>query len=150
MHSIVARAEEKSPEAVAVVSTTTASVAAEKKKEDVLTSRVYDAAVIGEPLAIGKDRRRVWEKLMDARIVYLGEAEQVPVRDDKVLELEIVRSLNNRCSELDRTVSVAIEAFPCDLQEQLDKFMDGRFVSLPSSMGLSLFFYALFFPFPIS
>lgn len=150
MHSIVARAEEKSPEAVAVVSTTTSSVAAEKKKEDVLTSRVYDAAVIGEPLAIGKDRRRVWEKLMDARIVYLGEAEQVPVRDDKVLELEIVRSLKNRCSELDRTVSVALEAFPCDLQEQLDKFMDGRFVSLPSSMGLLLFFYALFFPFPIS
>ncbi|XXG44227.1 hypothetical protein AAC387_Pa01g4088 [Persea americana] len=126
LHSIVARAEEKSPEALAVVSTTTASVAAEKQPEDVVTSRVYDSAVIGEPLAIGKDRRRVWEKLMDARIVYLGEAEQVPVREDKVLELEIVRSLKNRCSELDRTVSVAIEAFPCDLQEQLDKFMDRR------------------------
>ncbi|XXG60441.1 hypothetical protein AAC387_Pa04g2351 [Persea americana] len=31
---------------------------------------------------------------MDARIVYLGEAEKVPIREDKVLELEIVRSLS--------------------------------------------------------
>ncbi|XXG68512.1 hypothetical protein AAC387_Pa06g1579 [Persea americana] len=69
-------------------------MAAKKQQEDVVTSRVYDAAVIREPLAIEKDRRRVWEKLMDARIMYLGEAEQVPVHEDKVLELEIVRSLS--------------------------------------------------------
>ncbi|KAJ8617776.1 hypothetical protein MRB53_013962 [Persea americana] len=73
---------------------TAAFVAAEKQQEDVVTTRVYDAAVIGEPLAIGTDRRRVWEKLMDARIVYLGEVEQVSIREDKALELEIVRSLS--------------------------------------------------------
>ena len=44
---------------MAVVSTTAAFVVVEKQQEDVLTSRVYDAVVIGEPLAIGKDRRRV-------------------------------------------------------------------------------------------
>lgn len=53
-------------------------------KEDVIVSRVYDATVIGEPLAMGKDKSRVWDKLMNARVVYLGEAEHVPVRDDKV------------------------------------------------------------------
>lgn len=148
MHSIVARAEEKAPEAAEVVSTmTTTSVAAETTKEDAVISRVYDSTVIGEPLAIGKDRRRVWEKLMDSRIVYLGEAEQVPVREDKVLELEIVRSLKNRCSESERTLSVAIEAFPCDLQEQIDKFMDGRFVCSISSMEC---WCSIFFSSPVS
>ena len=44
-------------------------------------------------MAVGKDKKRVWEKLLNARIVYLGEAEQVPTRDDKYLELEIVRNL---------------------------------------------------------
>uniref|UniRef100_A0A0D9V7B7 PX domain-containing protein n=1 Tax=Leersia perrieri TaxID=77586 RepID=A0A0D9V7B7_9ORYZ len=90
-------------------------------------SRVYDATVIGEPQAVGKDaRRRVWEKLMAARVVYLGEAELVPDRDDMVLELEIVRKLAVRCAEAGRRISLALEAFPCNLQEQLNQFMDGR------------------------
>ncbi|RCV27938.1 hypothetical protein SETIT_5G365700v2 [Setaria italica] len=90
-------------------------------------SRVYDATVIGEPQAVGKDaRRRVWEKLMAARVVYLGEAELVPDRDDRALELEIVRKLAAGCAEAGRSISLALEAFPCDLQEQLNRFMDGR------------------------
>nr|GME12675.1 protein RETICULATA-RELATED 5, chloroplastic [Ipomoea batatas] len=97
--------------------------AAEEKKEEVINSRVYDATAIGEPLAVGKDKSRVWEKLMGARIVYLGEAEQVPTRDDKELELEIVKSLRKRCAEAERPISLALEAFPCDLQEQLNQFM---------------------------
>ncbi|PKU65206.1 protein RETICULATA-RELATED 5, chloroplastic [Dendrobium catenatum] len=89
-------------------------------------SRVYDATVIGEPQAVGKDRKKVWEKLLAARVVYLGEAEQVPDRDDRILELEIVRNLFSRCTEQQRSLSLAIEAFPCDLQEQLNQFMEGR------------------------
>jgi hypothetical protein len=91
-------------------------------------SRVYDATVIGEPEAVGKDARgRVWEKLTAARVVYLGEAELVPDPDDRVLELEIMKGLATRCAEAERGVAVALEAFPCDLQQQLDQFMDGRF-----------------------
>uniref|UniRef100_A0A0E0DSU9 PX domain-containing protein n=1 Tax=Oryza meridionalis TaxID=40149 RepID=A0A0E0DSU9_9ORYZ len=90
-------------------------------------SRVYDATVIGEPEAVGRDARgRVWEKLTAARVVYLGEAELVPDPDDRVLELEIVKGLATRCAEVERGVAVALEAFPCDLQQQLDQFMDGR------------------------
>ncbi|XP_037414633.1 protein RETICULATA-RELATED 6, chloroplastic-like [Triticum dicoccoides] len=90
-------------------------------------SRMYDATVIGEPQAVGKDARgRVWEKLMAARVVYLGEAELVPDRDDRLLELEIVRKLAARCADAGRTLSLSLEAFPCDLQEQLNQFMDGR------------------------
>ncbi|CAL4953859.1 unnamed protein product [Urochloa decumbens] len=90
-------------------------------------SRVYDATVIGEPQAVGKDaRRRVWEKLMAARVVYLGESELVPDRDDRVLELEIVKKLAASCAEAGRSISLAFEAFPGDLQEQLNRFMDGR------------------------
>uniref|UniRef100_A0ACD5W258 Uncharacterized protein n=1 Tax=Avena sativa TaxID=4498 RepID=A0ACD5W258_AVESA len=90
-------------------------------------SRMYDATVIGEPQAVGKDARgRVWEKLMAARVVYLGEAELVPDRDDRVLELEIVRKLAARCADAGRSLSLSLEAFPCDLQEQLNQFMDGR------------------------
>eukprot|EP01018_Ginkgo_biloba_P004830 Gb_17057 [translate_table: standard] len=48
------------------------------------SSRIYDATVIGEPLAVGKEKGRVWSKLLGARIVYLGEAEHVPDPDDKV------------------------------------------------------------------
>ena len=47
-------------------------------------SRVYDAAVLGEPEAVGGDRSRVWQKLLQARVVYLGEAERVPDSDDRV------------------------------------------------------------------
>ncbi|KAI3458482.1 hypothetical protein Pfo_015145 [Paulownia fortunei] len=96
------------------------------EKDEVINSRIYDATVIGEPMALGKDKRKVWEKMMDARIVYLGEAEQVPVRDDKELELEIVRNLRKRCVEAERPISLALEAFPCNLQEQLNQYMDKR------------------------
>lgn len=100
----------------------------EKEAEPEVLPRVYDATVIGEPQAVGKDRKRVWEKLMAARVVYLGEAEMVPDRDDRVLELEIVKNLSSRCAGLERPVSVALEAFPRDLQEPLNQFMDGRLV----------------------
>jgi hypothetical protein len=100
-------------------------------------SRVYDATVIGEPQAVGKEaRRRVWEKLIAARVVYLGESELVPDRDDRVLELEIVRKLAAGCAEAGRSISLALEAFPCDLQEQLNRFMDGRLLQLPYLFGL--------------
>ncbi|XP_010922650.1 protein RETICULATA-RELATED 5, chloroplastic [Elaeis guineensis] len=130
-----ARAEQRasdSPAAVAAAGaesgTATGGVEKEKKEEGevAISSRVYDATVIGEPQAVGKDKSRVWEKLMSARVVYLGEAEQVPDRDDRVLELEIVKNLRSRCIERQRTISVALEAFPCTLQEQLNQFMDGR------------------------
>ncbi|EFH48627.1 hypothetical protein ARALYDRAFT_911070 [Arabidopsis lyrata subsp. lyrata] len=52
---------------------------------------------------------------MNARAVYLGEAGQVPTKDDKELELEIVRNLRKRCVESERQISVALEAFPFDL-----------------------------------
>ncbi|MBA0605026.1 hypothetical protein Godav_017642, partial [Gossypium davidsonii] len=95
--------------------------------EDALVSaRIYDATAIGEPLAVGKDKSKVWEKLMNARIVYLGEAEQVPIRDDKELELEIVKNLENRCAVNQRPLALALEAFPSDLQNQLDQFMAKR------------------------
>lgn len=119
LRSAVARAaEDKPPE------TQPPPAAAEKVEE--IASRIYDATAIGEPLAVGKDKSKVWEKVMNARIVYLGEAEQVPIRDDKELELEIVKNLRRRCVESDRLISLALEAFPCDLQEQLNQFMDGR------------------------
>lgn len=48
-------------------------------------SRVYDATVLGEPVAVGGERNRVWQKLLQARVVYLGESERVPDADDRVL-----------------------------------------------------------------
>uniref|UniRef100_A0A0A8XU89 Haem-binding uptake Tiki superfamily ChaN domain-containing protein n=1 Tax=Arundo donax TaxID=35708 RepID=A0A0A8XU89_ARUDO len=91
-------------------------------------SRVYDATVLGEPQAMAgtEARRRVWEKLAAARVVYLGEAELQPDPDDRVLELEIVRGLAGRCADAGRGLALALEAFPCDLQQQLDQFIDGR------------------------
>ncbi|KAK4433382.1 protein RETICULATA-RELATED 6, chloroplastic [Sesamum alatum] len=134
--SAVAKAEEKPalegeaptpelPQQVAVSSTGEVE-ADQAAKEEVLNSRIYDATVIGEPMALGKDKRKVWEKMMDAEIVYLGEAEQVPIRDDKELELEIVKILRRRCVEAERPISLALDAFPCGLQEQLNKYMEKR------------------------
>lgn len=100
---------------------------AEEQSKDAITSRIYDATVLGEPMAVGKDKQKVWEKMMNARIVYLGEAEQVPIHDDKELELEIVKNLAKRCTESERPLSLALEAFPCNLQDQLNKYMDKRF-----------------------
>lgn len=103
------------------------AVEAAAEMEAELTSRIYDATVMGEPAAVGKDKTKVWEKLSEARVVYLGEAELVPVRDDKELELEIVKILRGRCAELQRGLSVALEAFPSNLQEPLNQFLDGRY-----------------------
>jgi hypothetical protein len=90
-------------------------------------SRVYDATVLGEPEALAGDARgRVWEKLAAARVVYLGEAELQSDPEDRVVELEIVRGLAARCADAGRGLALALEAFPCDLQQQLDQFMDGR------------------------
>lgn len=137
--SAVARADEnqKQPEittpaaATSVAGTDIESLGAEQQvegeKEEVINSRIYDATVIGEPLTLGKDKSKVWEKMMGARIVYLGEAEQVPVRDDKELELEIVKNLRKRCAESERPISLALEAFPSNLQDQLNQFMDGKY-----------------------
>uniref|UniRef100_A0A2P2P0N8 Uncharacterized protein MANES_10G007200 n=1 Tax=Rhizophora mucronata TaxID=61149 RepID=A0A2P2P0N8_RHIMU len=99
---------------------------AKKVEAAATSSRIYDATVIGEPLATGKDKTKVWEKLMNARIVYLGEAEQVPTRDDEELELEILKILMKRCVDSDKSISLAMEAFPCNLQEQLNQHADRR------------------------
>ncbi|KAK4756711.1 hypothetical protein SAY87_006838 [Trapa incisa] len=114
------------PAAPAPGETGSASAPLVEKKEEVISSRIYDATVIGEPMAVGKDKSKVWEKMMNARIVYMGEAEQVPIKDDKELELEIVKNLRRRCVEGERPISVALEAFPCDLQEPLNQFIDKR------------------------
>ncbi|KAL2896948.1 Protein RETICULATA-RELATED 5 chloroplastic [Bienertia sinuspersici] len=92
LRSTVVMADENVPEA-----SITTPEKAEKVEE--LASRIYDATSIGEPLAVGKDKSKVWEKVMNARIVYLGEAEQVPIRDDKDSELEIVKNLKKKCVE---------------------------------------------------
>ncbi|XP_028797650.1 protein RETICULATA-RELATED 5, chloroplastic-like [Neltuma alba] len=97
-----------------------------KEEEDVITSRIYDATVIGEPLAIGKDKWKVWEKLMSARVVYLGEAEQVPIRDDRELELEMLKNMHRRCIGSEKRLSLALEAFPSNLQEKLDQYIDKK------------------------
>lgn len=133
LRSAVARADEKTQESTAPQSAAVtaaeapSSVLKGEEKEEVISSRIYDATVIGEPLAVGKDKRKVWEKLMSGRIVYLGEAEQVPTRDDKELELQILKILQKRCVEAERPISLALEAFPSNLQEQLNQYMSGRY-----------------------
>ncbi|XP_031253670.1 protein RETICULATA-RELATED 5, chloroplastic-like [Pistacia vera] len=122
---------QSAPAATAAGDDTTAASTAPRNPEtvapeEVVVSRIYDATSIGEPLAVGKDKNRVWEKLMNARIVYLGEAEQVPVKDDRELELEIVKNLRKRCVESERKISLALEVFPCDLQDQLNQYIDKR------------------------
>ncbi|KAK6929516.1 hem-binding uptake, Tiki superfamily, ChaN [Dillenia turbinata] len=130
LRSVAARADEKPPESskpvVTVDSAKIDEAKVKKAEEEVIASRIYDATAIGEPLAVGKDKGKVWEKLMSARIVYLGEAEQVPTRDDKELELEIVKNLKRRCVESERNISLALESFPCNLQEPLNQYIDKR------------------------
>ncbi|KAK4489312.1 hypothetical protein RD792_005116 [Penstemon davidsonii] len=127
LRSAVAKAEEKSAvDAGAPPPPPQPPSVSSEAKEEVISSRIYDATVIGEPMALGKDKSKVWEKMMNARIVYLGEAEQVPIRDDKELELEILKNLRKRCLEAERTISLALESFPCNLQEQLNQYMDER------------------------
>ncbi|GJV00538.1 hypothetical protein Tco_1329808 [Tanacetum coccineum] len=54
----------------------------EVKKDKVITSRM-----IGESMAVGKEKGKVWEKMMNGWVV--GEDEHVSTRDDKDLEVEI-------------------------------------------------------------
>ncbi|KAM7494749.1 hypothetical protein LguiB_029358 [Lonicera macranthoides] len=115
--SAAARADDKVPESALSVTAATPPV---------VNWRIYDSTVIGEPMAVGRDKGKVWEKLMSARVVYLGEAEQVPIRDDKELELEIVKNLSKRCVEAERKITLALETFPCNLQEQLTQYIDRR------------------------
>lgn len=134
--SAVARADEKESETSSISTGSTTATSelqpqpalpkVEEKKEEVINSRIYDATAIGEPLALGKDKRKAWEKLMNARIVYLGEAEQVPIRDDKELELEILKNLKKRCTEAEQPISLALEAFPSNLQDQLNQFSNRK------------------------
>nr|XP_043632429.1 protein RETICULATA-RELATED 5, chloroplastic-like [Erigeron canadensis] len=129
VRSAVAKADSETPVAdvqTETVAATTTGGKVEVKKEEVISSRIYDATVIGEPMAVGKDKGKVWEKVMNGRIVYLGEAEQVPTKDDKVLEVEILKILVKRCVEANRAVTMALEAFPADLQPQLDQYIDKR------------------------
>lgn len=130
LRSAAARADDKAPDTEAAPEIPPVVKVDEKQEEEeeIVSSRIYDATVIGEPMALGKDNKgKVWEKLMNSRIVYLGEAEQVPIRDDKEEELEIVKNLRKRCVEAERPISLALEAFPCNLQEQLNQYMDTRF-----------------------
>lgn len=125
--SVLLSASSRAEEKVAELAPTAPKLEeAKKEEEEVITSRIYDAAVIGEPLAIGKEKGKVWEKLMNARVLYLGEAEQVPVRDDRELELEIVKNLHRRCSEKEKKLSLALEAFPTNLQEPLNQYIDKK------------------------
>ncbi|XP_015079278.1 protein RETICULATA-RELATED 5, chloroplastic [Solanum pennellii] len=130
LHSAIARADDKPPpESTPQPPVTTVEAPTPDpvvKAEEVINSRIYDATVIGEPLALGKDKKKVWEKLMNARVVYLGEAEQVPTQDDKEVELEIVKNLRKRCAEAERPISLALEAFPSNLQEQLNQYLAKR------------------------
>ncbi|KAK4718229.1 hypothetical protein R3W88_016567 [Solanum pinnatisectum] len=130
LRSAIARADDKPPPESTPQPPVTAVEAPPPdpvvKAEEVINSRIYDATVIGEPLALGKDKKKVWEKLMNARVVYLGEAEQVPTQDDKEVELEIVKNLRKRCAEAERSISLALEAFPSNLQEQLNQYLAKR------------------------
>nr|GEW25188.1 protein zinc/cadmium/lead-transporting P-type ATPase [Tanacetum cinerariifolium] len=77
-------------------------------------------------MAVGKGKGKVWEKMMNERIVYLGEAEQVPTRDDKDLEVEILKNFSKRYGEANRSITLALKAFPTDLQFHLDQFVAKR------------------------
>ncbi|KAL2621342.1 hypothetical protein R1flu_001547 [Riccia fluitans] len=95
---------------------------AEKKKG----SRVYDATVLGEPVALNSDKDRVWEKLLAARVVYLGEVENVADFDDQLLELEIIRTARDKCFAQARGVTIALEAVPIVLGPQLNLYMNKK------------------------
>ncbi|KAJ9175948.1 hypothetical protein P3X46_014447 [Hevea brasiliensis] len=49
---------------------------------------------------------------------------KLPVKDDKEFELEIFKNLRKRCVENEKSISLAMEANPCDLQPQLNQYMD--------------------------
>ncbi|KAI5007476.1 hypothetical protein ZWY2020_051035 [Hordeum vulgare] len=53
-------------------------------------------------------------KLVEGRLPREGEL--VPNPDDRLLELEIISKPTSRCAEAKRHMSLALEAFPCDLR----------------------------------
>ncbi|KAI8009385.1 hypothetical protein LOK49_LG06G02918 [Camellia lanceoleosa] len=132
---VVVRADEKTLESSAAtppLETVTATTAPPVVKvEETISLRVYDATVIGEPMVVGNEKRKVWDKLMNTRVVYLGEVEQAPIDDDKILEFEIAKNLRSTCLEAGQplSLSLALEAFPCNIQEQLNQYMDKRLFS---------------------
>ncbi|GJP34563.1 hypothetical protein CLOM_g18996 [Closterium sp. NIES-68] len=88
-------------------------------------TRVYDATTVGEPALVG-DKAKAWEKLLAAKVVYLGEAEVVRDPTDKVVALEILRTLRDESFAAGRPVTLALSAFPRSMQPLLDKFIAGR------------------------
>lgn len=60
------------------------AIAAGDVAEEGEETRVYDASVLGDPAVVSGDRNRVWVKLLQARVVYLGESERVPDPGDRV------------------------------------------------------------------
>ncbi|CAI7793405.1 unnamed protein product [Closterium sp. NIES-54] len=88
-------------------------------------SRVYDATAVGEPALLG-DKDGVWQRLVAARVVYLGEAEMVRDPTDKVVALEIVSRLRDECFKAGRPVTLALSAFPRSTQPLLDKYLNKR------------------------
>ncbi|CAI5480652.1 unnamed protein product [Closterium sp. Yama58-4] len=88
-------------------------------------SRVYDATTVGEPALVG-DKTKAWERLLAAKVVYLGEAEVVRDPTDKAVALEILRKLRDESFAAGRPVTLALSAFPRSMQPLLDKFIGGR------------------------
>ena len=64
LSAATARAEEKAAESPLASAPKPEEPPKKKEEEEVITSRIYDATVIGEPLAIGKEKGKVWEKLI--------------------------------------------------------------------------------------
>ncbi|CAI7755505.1 unnamed protein product [Closterium sp. NIES-53] len=88
-------------------------------------TRVYDATTVGEPALVG-DKTKAWERLLAAKVVYLGEAEVVRDPTDKAVALEILRKLRDESFAAGRPVTLALSAFPRSMQPLLDKFIGGR------------------------
>ena len=55
----------------------------------------------------------------------IWEAEQVPVRDDRELELEIVKNLHRRCSEKEKIV-LLLKLFPLIFRNRSNQYMDKK------------------------
>ncbi|GKB86462.1 hypothetical protein Tco_0958734 [Tanacetum coccineum] len=51
-------------------------------------------------MAVGKDKGKLWEKMMNGWIVYLDEDEQVPTSNDKDLEGEIEEFGEEECGQV--------------------------------------------------
>ncbi|KAM7523634.1 hypothetical protein LguiA_013536 [Lonicera macranthoides] len=66
LRSAAARADDKAPNTEAVLEIPPV-VKVDEKQEEIISSRIYDATLIGEPMVLGKDNKgKVWEKLMNS------------------------------------------------------------------------------------